>query len=452
MTRQKERQTDLLRILGVGFGIAVTVGGTVGVGILRTPGLVAEQIPSVWAIVTIWIVGGVYALFGTISVVELGTMLPSAGGWYVYARRAFGNYGGFTVGWIDWIAQSSALAFLATAIGEFSLALFPAIPGGVRFVAIGTLVLFAVLHWLGLRSSSWTQDLTSLLKGVVLIGFVVVCFVYGRSDAAPSLAIAPRISRGLIALVVAIVVALQSVIVTYDGWYSAIYFTEEDKDPARNLPKSAIGGVLCIIGIYALVNLALLYTLPLSQLSGSILPAADAAQKIFGGDGGRIITALSLVSLLSVVNAVLLLATRILFAMSRDGLFFSKASKVNPRGTPVPAMVVTTGSGIALVASGTFETLIAIASFFFVAVYISGFLALFILRKREPNLPRPFRVWGYPWPPLIALVGSVAFLVGSVFSDPRHSAYALILIAASYPIYLVVTRHAAKQSPGSEDS
>ena len=144
MTRQKERQTDLLRILGVGFGIAVTVGGTVGVGILRTPGLVAEQIPSVWAIVTIWIIGGVYALFGTISVVELGTMLPSAGGWYVYARRAFGNYGGFTVGWIDWIAQSSALAFLATGIGEFSLALFPAIPGGVRSVAIGTLVLFAV--------------------------------------------------------------------------------------------------------------------------------------------------------------------------------------------------------------------------------------------------------------------------------------------------------------------
>ena len=311
-------------------------------------------------------------------------------------RRAFGNYGGFTVGWIDWIAQSSALAFLATAIGEFSLALFPAIPGGVRFVAIGTLVLFAVLHWLGLRSSIWTQDLTSLLKGVVLIGFVVVCFVYGRSDAAPSLAIAPRISRGLIALVVAIVVALQSVIVTYDGWYSAIYFTEEDKDPARNLPKSAIGGVLCIIGIYALVNLALLYTLPFSQLSGSILPAADAAQKIFGGDGGRIIMALSLVSLLSVVNAVLLLATRILFAMSRDGLFFSKASKVNPRGTPVPAMVVTTGSGIALVASGTFETLIAIASFFFVAVYISGFLALFHSPQAGAGPPQTFSRLGLP--------------------------------------------------------
>ena len=181
LTRQEERQPELLQILGVGFGIAVTVGGTVGVGILRTPGLVAEQIPNVWAIVTIWIVGGVYALLGTISVVELGTMLPSAGGWYVYARHAFGSYGGFAVGWIDWIAQSVALAYLSTAVGEFSVALFPAIPGGVRAVAIGTLVLFAVLHWLGLRSSSWTQDLTSVLKGVALMGFVVVCFLYGRS-------------------------------------------------------------------------------------------------------------------------------------------------------------------------------------------------------------------------------------------------------------------------------
>jgi APA family basic amino acid/polyamine antiporter len=285
-TTDHQGRGDLLRILGVGFGIAVTVGGTVGVGILRTPGLVAEQIPNVWAIVVIWILGGFYALLGTISVVELGTMLPSAGGWYVYARRAFGNYGGFTVGWIDWIAQSAALAFLSTAIGEFTVALFPGIPGGIRFVAISTLVFFAVLHWMGLRSSSWTQDATSLLKGIALLGFVGVCFLYGRSDPVPPLEAGPLISTGLLAMTVAVVVALQSVIVTYDGWYSAIYFTEEDRDPGRNLPRSAIGGVLCIMGIYVLVNFALLYTLPLSELAGSMLPAADAAQKIFGGEGG----------------------------------------------------------------------------------------------------------------------------------------------------------------------
>ena len=438
-TIDEQGRGDLLRILGVGFGIAVTVGGTVGVGILRTPGLVAEQIPNLWTIVLIWVLGGFYALFGTISVVELGTMLPAAGGWYVYARRAFGNYGGFTVGWIDWIAQSTALAFLSTAIGEFAIALFPKIPGGIRFVAIGTLVFFAAVHWIGLRSSSWTQDTTSLLKGIALFGFVVVCFLHGRSDPVFSLEDGPMISKGLLPMMVVIVVALQSVIVTYDGWYSAIYFTEEDQDPARNLPRSAIGGVLCIMGIYVLVNCALLYALPLSELAGSKLPAAEAAQKIFGGEGRRIITALSLLSLLSVINAVLLVATRILFAMSRDGLFFSKAANVSPSGTPTAAMLLTAGSGVALVSLGTFETLIAIASFFFVAVYISGFLALFVLRKREPDLPRPFRVWGYPWPTLVALVGSCAFLVASVFSDTRNSVYALLLIAASYPIFLVMT-------------
>jgi APA family basic amino acid/polyamine antiporter len=126
--------------------------------------------------------------------------------------------------------------------------------------------------------------------------------------------------------------------------------------------------------------------------------------------------------------------------MRRDGLFVTKAAEVNERGTPVTAMMLTTGASIALVASGTFEILIAIAAFFYVAVYISGFLSLFVLRKREPDLPRPFRVWGYPWPTLIALAGSVAFLVGSLFSDTRHSVYAIVLIALSYPIFLAITR------------
>ena len=147
--KPKSDSSHLLRILGVSFGVAVTVGGTIGVGILRTPGLVAAQLPYLWAILAVWILGGIYAILGTLSVVELGTMLPRAGGWYVYARRAFGDFGGFTVGWVDWVAQSSALAFLATATGEFAVALVPAIPGGIRGVAVGVLVAFALLHRLG---------------------------------------------------------------------------------------------------------------------------------------------------------------------------------------------------------------------------------------------------------------------------------------------------------------
>lgn len=424
-------QGRLLRLLGVGFGVAVTVGGTIGVGILRTPGAVAAQLPDPWLIAGVWVLGGVYALVGTLCVVELGTALPSAGGWYVYARRAFGDAAGFSVGYCDWLAQSAALAYLAVSVGDFAAALWPRLLPAAKAVAVLTLATFAAIQWLGLRSSSWTQQATSLLKGLALFVFVILCFHHGPEAEALSAAAVPR--PGL--LLVSLVIALQSVIVTYDGWYTAIYFTEEDHDPGRNLPRSALGGVLSTIAIYLLVNLGVLHVLGVNKLAASSLPAAEVTQAIFGGAGGALVTALCLVSLLSVINAVLMLATRILFAVARDGQFMARATSVNAAGTPVPAMLLTTAAGGLLVLSGTFEQLVAVASVLYVGVYVSGFLALFALRRREPELHRPFRVPAYPWTPLLALLGSVAFLVGNVVSDPRSSLLAVGLLAASYPVY-----------------
>ena len=419
----------LLRILGLTFGIAVSVGGMIGVGILRTPGLVAGAMGSAWLVVTVWALGGVYAFLGTISVAELGAMLPKAGGWYVYARRAFGRYGGFLVGWCDWIAQSAALAYLSTATAEYAAALWPILP--VKLTAIGVLALFALLQWMGLRESSRTQEITSLVKGIGLIAFVVLCFMSGNGNhAAVSVSATPL-------TFVAIVLALQAVIGTYDGWYTANYFCEEDENPGHNLPRAIIAGILITIFLYLIVNIGILYALPIDRLASSKLPAAAVAEIRLGAMGGKVITALALISLLSVINAVLLLATRILFAMSRDGLFFKKASNVSHTGTPVPAMFITTVVAMILIASGTFEKLLAIAAFLYVIVYNSGFLSLFLLRKREPDLHRPFRVWGYPWTTLIALIVSTGFLVAAVFGDTRNSVYALMLIALSYPAYRV---------------
>jgi APA family basic amino acid/polyamine antiporter len=347
----------------------------------------------------------------------------------VYARRALGEYAGFVVGWSDWIAQCAALAFLATALGEYVGTLFPALAGAHRVLAISTLGFFALLQWSGLRSSSRVQEATSLAKGLAFLAFVAICF-YAAPHGAQS---SDAVRHGL--RFVPFVLALQAVIVTYDGWYSAIYFTEEDRDPARNLPRSAFGGVLATLVLYLLVNLALLRVLSVPEIAASSLPAADAASRIFGARGGEVITALSLVSLLSIVNAVMLLATRIVFAMSRDRLFFSAASSVNPRGTPGFALLFTAVFAAVLVASGTFERLVAIAAFFFVAVYVSGFVSLFVLRRREPQLPRPFRAWGYPFTPGVALLGSLLFLVGNGVSAPENTAYALLLIAFSYPLY-----------------
>jgi APA family basic amino acid/polyamine antiporter len=428
----------LLRILGVGFGIAVIIGNTVGAGILRTPGEIAGQLQSSGLVMAVWIVGGLYAFFCTLSVTELGTMLPHAGGWYVYSRRAFGEYGGFVVGCSDWIVQSTSLAYLAVAFGEFAVELNPALRGNVKLIALTALGLLTLLNWIGLRTGSRTQELTSLIKVLALVGFVVACFVIAPHAASSATAAPASFAMPRAGLFLAILLALQPIIITYDGWYGAIYFTEEDEDPARNLPRSSLAGVVACIAVYLLVNAALIRVLPLAHLASSQMPAADAAMIVFGSRGKELILIVSLVAAISTINAVMLVMPRILFGMSRDGLLPSGVASVNRGGTPTAALFLGTAVAATLVLSGSFEKLIAMASFLFVAVYLSGFCSLFVLRAREPNLPRPFKVWGYPWSNLGVLLVSAAFLVGSVVADLKDALFTLILLALSYPFYLLI--------------
>ena len=432
----------MLRIVGVGFGIAVGVGGTIGSGILRTPGEVAAQLRSSWLVVAVWLLGGVYAFFCTASVTELATMLPQEGGWYVYSRKAFGEYAGFVVGCCDWMMQTVAIAYLAVAFGEFAAGLNPGLATHLKLVAVVSVAVLTLLNWLGLRAGSRAQEFTSLVKALALIGFVVACFVVSpKVEAANLFSFSRLVPKGSILL--ALVVALQAVIVTYDGWYSPIYFMEEDRDPARNLPRSAIAGVLACIAVFVLVNAALLHVLPMAQLAASQMPAADAALLVFGSHGKQIILVISLITVVSTINALLLITPRILFAMGRDGLLPRGMASVNSGGTPSVALLIGALASIALVLSGSFETLIAIASFLFVAVYISGLVALFVLRAQRPELARPFKVWGYPWTTLGVLLASAGFLIASVISDIQHSLFTLVLIAISYPVYFFAVKNRA---------
>jgi APA family basic amino acid/polyamine antiporter len=244
----------------------------------------------------------------------------------------------------------------------------------------------------------------------------------------------------LLALLGAVVLSFQAVLFTYDGWYGAIYFSEEVKDPAKTLPRSMLTGVLAVIALYLLINLALLYVVPLSQLATSNLAAADAARNVFGAGSDRVITVLSFLSLLSVTNAALLQSSRILFGLSRDGLFAERFATVNRGGTPTLGLLASTLVSIVLVASGTFEELIAVTSFFYVLMYGSGFVALFVLRAKEPGLPRPFRVPGYPWTTGVVLLLSAIFLVGVLLGDTRNSLYGLALLLLSYPVYRLTLR------------
>jgi APA family basic amino acid/polyamine antiporter len=423
----------LQRIVGVGFGIAVGIGATIGPSILRTPGEIAAQVRSAWLLIAIWILGGIYAFFGAVAVTELGTMLPQEGGWYVYSRAAFGEYAGFLVGCCDWTMQAAAIGYSAIAFAEFTIALRPDLAPHLTLLAVGVVVFLTALNWIGVRSSSRTQEITSLIKALALFAFVAACFVVPPGKAAsPVPYVLPMLHGGLL---LALVIAMQGVIATYDGWYSAIYFMEEDKDPVRNLPRSTIGGVLMCIAIFLLVNFALLRVLHMPGLAGSEVPAADAAMAIFGPHGKQIILVIAIITVLSSMNACLLCASRILFALGRERLLPPWLSAVNSGGTPSTALLMCALLSIGLVVSGTFETLIAVATFLFVTVYISGFSALFKLRAKQPAMVRPFKAWGYPWSTLFVLLASVGFLVGAVISDLKHSLFTLVLIAANYPIY-----------------
>ncbi|HYY57899.1 MAG TPA: APC family permease [Pyrinomonadaceae bacterium] len=433
----KER---LLRIFGVGFGIAGAIGATIGAGILRTPGLVAAQLGDANLIIAAWILGGVYAMLGAISIAELGASLPRAGGWYVYARRAFGLYAGFATGWMDWLGNCASLAWVAITIGEYSLALAPNLGTSAKTIGVAVILLFSLLHLLGARIGGDSQKLLSLAKALAFLALVAACFIFGGKTTAGATQTALHLPPTPAALAIALVFALQAIITTYDGWYGSIYFAEEFQDPPRDIPRSLFGSVLSIICIYVLVNLALLYVLPLPQIAASNLPVADAAQAVFGAYSGQLITALALLSLLGLINAVTMGGPRILFGLSRDRLFSSVGARVNRGGTPVVALFLTTLAAVILVISGTFERLLAMAAFLYVAIYITGFAALFVLRKREPELPRPFKAWGYPWTTLIVLAGSILFLVGAIVSDTANSIYAVLLIALSYPVYLLVKR------------
>jgi APA family basic amino acid/polyamine antiporter len=429
----------LLKILGVTFGLAVAIGNTIAAGIVRAPGEIAAWLPNVWLFLGVWVAGGLYALAGAAALSELGTMLPRSGGQYVYARHALGPYAGFIVGWSDWLSTCGTTATVAFVIGEYSEALFPALTGHTVAIASGVALGFALLQWRGLRWGSRTQEFTSLLKGLGFIALVVACFALGGAHRATASAGAAHPS---VPLIFGIVLALQAVIYTYDGWSGCIYFSEEVRDPGRNIPRAMFGGVLSILGIYLLLNAALVYILPISRIAGEPFALGLAAQALFGAYGDTTIRSLMVVSMLSGINAYHLMATRVLFAMSRDGLLSRYAARVNPGGTPSVALFASAFVAVLfIVLSGAFRKLIAVMSFFFVANYTVSFLAVFILRRREPDAPRPYRTWGHPWTTGFALAGSVAFLIGAIWNDlatgTRDSIYTLLVLAASYPIYRI---------------
>jgi basic amino acid/polyamine antiporter, APA family len=424
-------------VLGVGFGLAVIIGNTIGAGIFRAPGTIAGQLPDPWLFLSVWILGGLYALLGAIALAELGTMIPRSGGQYVFSRYALGEYAGFIVGWSDWISSCGSTAAVALVIGTFSGALMPSLAGRGPAVAAVVAIVFAALQWRGIVWGSNIQNLTSLLKALAFFVLIGAGFMFGGGGA---LTTGERLATPSgVLLLSAVVISLREVIYTYDGWSGVIYFSEEVQNPGRDIPRSLFGGVLTITAIYLLVNLALIYVLPISSIAGKEFAAGEAANAIFGPHGDTIFRCLTIVSMLSGINALHLMATRVIFGMSRDGLFTTRAAVVNDGGTPSVSLWLSTLVAVLFIVFGqTFSKVITIVAFFFVANYILSFISLFVLRRREPEKLRPYRAWDHPWTTGLGLAGSLLFLAGAIASDTENSLYALLLLAVSYPVFRVI--------------
>jgi APA family basic amino acid/polyamine antiporter len=434
----------LRRILGVGFGLAFAFGAAVGVGILRLPGLVAAHLGDRELIIVFWTIGGVYALLGAVAVAELAAMIPETGGFRVYARRAYGEGVGFVIGWCDWLVSVSTIAYVSVTAVTFLTLLWPSAANlNSHLLAVTILGVFTAVHWSGLRLGSTLTSIISAAIAVMLLVLVVSCFLIvpdvGASTTPPpnTAAALPWMSASM---ALAVVPALRAILTAFDGWYSPIYMAEENTAPVRTLPRAIVGGALLLAVLYLLVNLALLRVLPVSALAASALPAADAARLVFPNGGVAFVTVISLCFMFSLLNNMVLLTPRILFAIGRDGLFTERAALVSQGGTPRTALALSSAAAALVIVSGSFEQIVAVYAVLFLICYVSAFLAVFVLRVREPALPRPFRAFGYPVSTGIVLLGSMAFLIAAVIEDPRSGIIAAAFVSACIPFYAWAAR------------
>ncbi len=429
----------LLRVLGVGFGVAVSLGNSIGAGIMRTPAEIAERLPSASLIMLAWIVGAFYTLVGAWSLSEVAAMIPSAGGSYAIARRAFGDYIGFAVGWITWASLCAANAAIALVAGEYLSNLVPQFARHTVYVATTMVVLVTVVQVCGIRWGSRFQNFTTAITALVFFSLVLGAFLLPHHIAADRLG-APGISAGM-PLFIAWIVVLQAVIFTFDGWNAAFFFGDEIINPGLELPRSLINGVLLLSAIYVFTNAALLYALGISRLAHENLPIAALGEMIVGARGPVIVRAFMTITLVSLIHATTLCASRILYAINRDGWGSIRLAYVNRGGTPATALFLSALVSLAFVVSGSFDRVLAVTSFVLVSKYLLLCLSVFVLRRREPSTPRPYRAFGYPYTTAVAVLGSLAFLFGSIAADKRNSLYGCLVIVASYPVYRLARRN-----------
>ena len=447
--------TTYARRLGLFSGTMAVVGGIIGGGIFRTPAAVAERVRSPGLTLIAWVLGGVVALIGAFCFGELGQRRPKAGGGYVYLRETWGPLPAFLYGWaLLLVIATGAIAAVAVTFASYALALLGLPERLTDPVATAAIVLLSGINYVGVRPAALTQNIFTVLK-LAALATLIAAGVFAATSTAPYRPLPPSTARGgVVDVVVALGAALVPVLFTYGGWQQTNFIAEEIVEPEKNLPRALVLGVVVVVAVYLLANVAYLRVLGPAGLAVSTAPAADLMRAQLGPAGGTLIAAGIAVSTFGFLNLVILVTPRVLQAMAADGVFFRALAELHPiHRTPAAAILFQAAWAIVLALTGTFSELVdyvAFGDWIFFGLTVAG---LFIYRARdvtplplptverglagEGAAPRAFRVPGYPWTPALFVLAALYVVASAVLANPRNAFVGTGLLLLGVPVYLV---------------
>lgn len=435
-TKPPANSADLPRKLGLLDSLSIVVGVSIGGGIFLVPNLIGQELHSIPSILGVWIFAGIISFFGALACAELGAAIPATGGQYVFLREAYGPLVGFLCGWTMFVvARTAQVAWMAVTLALYVSYFVPLSPIASKLLGIAAISLFTWINYRGVTTGAIVQNIFTFAKVAGLLLIIGGAFFFGGKPAAAS-----SVAAGGF-LLSNFGVALIAALLAYDGWVQLSFVAGEIRDPQRNVHRAlALGSLACIV-IYLLANIAYLRVLSIPEIAASEHVGASVAERVMGTRGGAVVSLIIITSIIGTLNGCFLTSPRIYFAQARDGLFFRRFGAVHPRHqTPGFAIVAQGLWAFVLLLTGSYETLLDYALFALWLSYGLMVAGVIVLRRTHPDLPRPYRMWGYPVTPVLFLAITAWFLANTLLTRPKPALAGLALIAAGVPIYFFWTR------------
>ena len=429
-----DKQYQPKRTLGSGFTLAAVIGGTIGLGILRTPGEVATVVTNPWVFVSLWVLGGLTSLLVAVVYAELIAMTPRSGGTYALVRRAYGPFPGFVIGWVDWLSFVGDIALKAVVVVEFAAMLFPATRLWQTPLAIMVSTVFAALQLRGIALGAKIQQVAAAALALIVVGFTLA-LVFAESTVGNATSV-PVAATGLGAWSL----VFASIIYTYDGWDYPAYFGGEIKGGGGAVARTLIKGVVVLTLLYVFLAAALAFKVPLASLAGKELSLASALEMAVSPLASTVVVIVAIVMLLAHQNLMYMSTPRILQAMAVDGLFVRRAGKISKGGNPIFAVVLSWGFSVVLILIGGFHFLLHLLIFFSLGITVVLIAGVLILRVRQPDADRPYRAWGHPWSTYACLIFYILLTLFQAVAEIHTAAYAVVFVAISWPVYRFLVR------------